>query len=480
MESGGRSMGGERSTELEDLAAVFSLAIPALGIVAVDPLMSLVDTACLGQVSTKHLAALAPNSGVFNMIFQVFTFIGVSVTNVLASNSPHAPSITDAERRVRAVASQRMQSHGLVLAAACGLFCTFVCVAWGTTLLRAMGTSDELLPLALRYLRIRGLSAPAVMLMNAANGAFLGQQNTSTPVKVFVPAASVNAALDVLFVLGFGWGLTGAALATCVVQYATAVVFLHALHRQGSAPLGVKLVWSGLPTLADMAPFWDVGWKLLTRTLFKMAAFASITMAATTLSTNDAASHQVALQVFWLLSFFPEPLSMTAQSLIARDSTDVALVRKLAWLLMRMAGWLSVGLATLVTLGFMYGSYIFTPDEDIVENIQALVFPGITGIVVCTYVMQFDGIYIGSSDFDHLPRTNLVAFVICSAMLWYGHTHGLGLVWVWWAMAVFFLARAAQHVLHARLHYETSIFGLYSRRGSHLKADDRIAPHDGV
>jgi hypothetical protein len=59
------------SEELAQLASVAALAIPALGIVIVDPLMSLVDTACIGRTMSTHLAALAPNSSVFNIIFQV-------------------------------------------------------------------------------------------------------------------------------------------------------------------------------------------------------------------------------------------------------------------------------------------------------------------------------------------------------------------------------------------------------------------------
>jgi hypothetical protein len=55
---------------------------------------------------------------------------------------------------------------------------------------------------------------------------------------------------------------------------------------------------------------------------------------------------------------------------------------------------------------------------------------GMTGIVVCTYVMQCDGIFIGSLDFAHLPRTNLVACAVCSAMLYYGQQHAYGLNWV--------------------------------------------------
>lgn len=56
---------------LSDLADVASLAVPSLGAVLADPLISLVDTACVGQVSSVQLASLGPNTAVFNLIFQV-------------------------------------------------------------------------------------------------------------------------------------------------------------------------------------------------------------------------------------------------------------------------------------------------------------------------------------------------------------------------------------------------------------------------
>ena len=49
------------SSELAQLAGIAGLAIPALGIVIVDPLISLLDTACIGRTSSTQLAALTPN-----------------------------------------------------------------------------------------------------------------------------------------------------------------------------------------------------------------------------------------------------------------------------------------------------------------------------------------------------------------------------------------------------------------------------------
>lgn len=253
----------------------------------------------------------------------MFTFIGVAVTNVLASNSPGAPSISDTEKQRRIAVSQRLQSQAVFSAACCGVACTAGCALFGDRLLTLMGANPQTLPDALPYLRIRSLSAPAMMIMNSCQGAFLGQQNTLTPLTIFIVAATCNAALDVTLVLGLGWGLRGAATATAVtqvrparrlacprprcgtcvdtgaarVQYIAAAAFLRALRWHGdNGRGGIRFAWSGVPTLRDLYPFFDVGWKLLTRTLFKMAAFASISSVAAQLPQKTLASHQVRTQ----------------------------------------------------------------------------------------------------------------------------------------------------------------------------------------
>lgn len=152
------------------------------------------------------------------MWLQVFTFIGVSVTNVLACQSPHAPGISDQERRRRTLACQKLQSASLFGAASAGAAVTVCCLLFSQPLLRLMGAPEATLPLALPYLRTRCLSAPAVMIMNAGQGIFLAQQDTLTPLKIFLVAASCNAILCALLVLGFGLGLIGAATATFIVQ----------------------------------------------------------------------------------------------------------------------------------------------------------------------------------------------------------------------------------------------------------------------
>jgi hypothetical protein len=75
----------------------------------------------------------------------------------------------------------------------------------------------------------RSLAAPAVMIMNASQGVFLAQQDTITPLSIFLAAATINALVCAALVLGLRLGLLGAALATCIVQ-------VWCTHRQSHSP----------------------------------------------------------------------------------------------------------------------------------------------------------------------------------------------------------------------------------------------------
>ena len=188
-------------TDLSELADVASLAIPSLGAVLADPLISLVDTACVGQVSSVQLASLGPNTAIFNLIFQVyllqhdsainkaqahetpgalrlqvFAFLSVTTTNVLASNSPQAPGISDKERKRRLSISELMLAYTLCVALFMGLCIVFFLEVCGPWLLALVGSHGEILGPASQYLRIRATASPAVMLVMVAQGACFGQQ----------------------------------------------------------------------------------------------------------------------------------------------------------------------------------------------------------------------------------------------------------------------------------------------------------------
>lgn len=227
---------------------------------------------------------------------------------------------------------------------------------------------------------------------------------------------------------------------------------------QGRAGKSVALKWMGLPKPSDLEPFIGMASVLLSRTIFSMSAYTLITGVATAQGTVIAASHQVCLQLFWFLSYFPEPLSVSAQSLIARDrgfkSRVLLLTRCIAGAAATLGGAIAAACAGL----FLFSAGAFTPDPLIAETMQSVAAPAFTALVLCSLAMSLDGISIGSNDFDHLPAVNLAGLAGTVAWLQWCTTQGLGLPGIWMGMVVMFGVRLSVHLLHhLGTHSNTSV-----------------------
>ncbi|CAI5499677.1 unnamed protein product, partial [Closterium sp. Naga37s-1] len=190
--------------------------------------MTLIDTACVGQLGSLHLAALAPNVSVFNFIFQTFTFLGTATCALVARQS--TPQPTSAAQSQQNLLASRAVTAAMRLAVVGGSLLALALLLSGPSLLQAMGCRPPFLLPALQYLRIRALSAPFVLAILVAQGACLGQQDSVTPLLIFAAAAAVNVAGDALLVLYMGWGVRGAAWATLLGQVLAALIFAARLR----------------------------------------------------------------------------------------------------------------------------------------------------------------------------------------------------------------------------------------------------------
>ena len=227
---------------------------------------------------------------------------------------------------------------------------------------------------------------------------------------------------------------------------------------QGNKGESVALKWKGLPKPSDLQPFIGMASVLLSRTIFSMSAYTLITGVATAQGTVIAASHQVCLQLFWFLSYFPEPLSVSAQSLIARDRDSRSRVLLLTRCIAGAAAILGLTIAGACAGLFVFSAGAFTPDLLIAQTMQSVAVPAFTALVLCAIAMCLDGISIGSNDFDHLPAVNLAGLACTVGWLQWCTTQGLGLPGIWMGMVVMFGVRLAVHLLHhLGTHSNTSV-----------------------
>ena len=85
-------------------------------------------------------------------------------------------------------------------------------------ILRWIGTPEDIMDEAYGYIVYIFGGMTAVMLYNLSSGVLRAVGNTRTPLYFLVLSCAVNVALDILFVVGFHMGVTGAAVATVAAQ----------------------------------------------------------------------------------------------------------------------------------------------------------------------------------------------------------------------------------------------------------------------
>lgn len=89
--------------------------------------------------------------------------------------------------------------------------------------LMLLQTPGEIIEYSLLYLRIMFAGVPIVMLYNLLACILRSLGDSRTPLNAMIVASLTNIVLDYLFVLGFGWGIAGAAAATLIAQAVSGV-----------------------------------------------------------------------------------------------------------------------------------------------------------------------------------------------------------------------------------------------------------------
>ncbi len=97
--------------------------------------------------------------------------------------------------------------------------------------LHLLQTPSEILPDTLLYLRIMYLGIPVVMAYNLLASILRSLGDGKTPLNAMIIAAVTNIALDLLFVLGFGLGIAGAAAATLIAQLVSSLFCLYHIRK---------------------------------------------------------------------------------------------------------------------------------------------------------------------------------------------------------------------------------------------------------
>ncbi|KAK3423043.1 hypothetical protein EUGRSUZ_G03383 [Eucalyptus grandis] len=203
-------------------------------------------------------------------------------------------------------------STALILGAILGLLQALFLIFGAKPLLAFMGVKSDspMMTPARKYLTLRSLGAPAVLLSLAMQGVFRGFKDTKTPLYATVAGDLTNIVLDPILIFACHLGVSGAAIAHVLSQYLISLILLLRLMKQ------VNLL---PPSRKDLQfrRFLKNGFLLLARVI---AATICVTLAASMaarLGSIPMAAFQVCLQVWMTSSLLADGLAVAGQAILA-------------------------------------------------------------------------------------------------------------------------------------------------------------------
>ncbi|WP_036435488.1 MATE family efflux transporter [Mycobacterium sp. URHB0044] len=408
---------------------IAGLALPALGVLAAEPLYLLFDIAVVGRLGALSLAGLAIGGLVLALVASQLTFLSYGTT-------ARAARYFGAGDRDSAV-GEGVQATWLAIGLGALIVATIEVAA--VPLLRLIADGGEIADMALPWLRIAILGAPAILISLAGNGWMRGVQDTARPLRYVVTGFAVSAVLCPTLV--YGWlgfprlELAGSAVANLVGQWLAAVLFCRALLAE-RVPLRVDFTVLRAQVV--------MGRDLVVRTMAFQACFVSAAAVAARFGAAAVAAHQVVLQLWSFLALVLDSLAIAAQSLVgaALGAGQLAHAKSVAWRVTVFSTLGAVVLAATFAVGSSVMPSLFTDDRSVLDEIGVPWWFLVAQLPIAGVVFALDGVLLGAGDAKFMRNATLASALIgFLPLIWLSLVFGWGLLGIWSGLTTFMVLR---------------------------------------
>ncbi|GFG49664.1 MATE family efflux transporter [Mycolicibacterium agri] len=408
---------------------IAGLALPALGVLAAEPIYLLFDLAIVGRLGALSLAGLAIGALILSTLASQMTFLSYGTT----ARSARFFGAGDREAAV----GEGVQATWLAIGL--GTFIVLAVQIVAVPLVSALAAGGDVADAALPWVRIAIVGVPAILISSAGNGWMRGVQDTVRPLRYVVTGFTVSAILCPLLV--YGWlgmprlELAGSAVANLVGQWLAALMFCRALLVE-RVPLRIH------PTVlrAQLA----MGRDLILRTLAFQACFVSAGAVAARFGAAAVAAHQVVLQLWNLLALVLDSLAIAAQSLVgaALGAGALAHAKSVAWRVTIFSTAAAAVLAGIFAVGASVLPSVFTDDESVLDAIGVPWWFMVAQLPIAGIVFALDGVLLGAGDAKFMRNATLIsALVGFLPLIWLSLAFGWGLLGIWSGLSTFMVLR---------------------------------------
>lgn len=416
---------------------IIRLAFPIILANASVPLLGLADTAAIGQTGTAtDLGAIALATLIFNFVYWGFGFLRMGTTGFISqamgANDPDEVHI--------------LLFRAILLGGAIGVLLILLQPFIGEFAIGLLNGSNEIKNLVRQYFYIRIWGAPATLISFALIGTFIGAGWTKHLMWVQLFLNGLNVLLNIIFVVGFGFGVKGIAVGTVIAEWVTlllaAYLLLHKMKMNFSKER-YFLLKDRIFNKQKLVNLFRVNGDIMIRTLALLSGFAWFANQGAAFGDPVLAANHVLLQFVSLSAFFLDGYAHVVEMLSGKayGAKDLRSFKEQVRQSSILAGLTALLLATLI---YSLGPYLIpllTQDFQVQTLAIEHTFYAAIYISLSFAAFQLDGVFIGVTRSREMRNATILALLIFlfSAYFLVPEFNNSGL---WISFIIFVVARA--------------------------------------
>lgn len=412
---------------------VVLIAAPIVISNATVPILGAVDTTVIGQLgAAAPIGAVGLGAVIVSVLYWAFGFLRMGTAGMTAQALGSGDDDEVAALLVRGLLVAGLAGVGLIVLQ-WPLFTLGFLISPGSAEVEAMARD---------YLSVRIWAAPAAISVYAITGWLIAAERTRAVLVLQFVMNGLNMGLDVVFVLGFGWGVEGVAAATLIAEWTGAALGLWMCRGAfaGSA-------WSDRALILRrdrIRAMTTANFDIMVRSVLLLAGFASFTMVSAAQGDVALAANQVLIQFLSVSAHALDGFAFAAEALVGKalGARDRATLRRAALL---TSFW---GLVVAVALTAVFAAFgravidlMTTAPEVRVAAYGFLIWVALTPLVGLPSWM-LDGIFIGATRTRDMRNAMLIAAPIYFVFLFL-LPRAFGGDGLWAAMLLFLALRGA-------------------------------------
>lgn len=425
------------------------LAVPALIAGIAEPLLSITDTAIVGNIQGNPTEALAAVGIAGSFISALVWILAQTRSAISATVAKYLGS-----KKLHEIATMPAQIIAINLLLSIAIYLTTIFFV--KEIFELYNADGLILEYSVSYYKIRAIGFPLTLFVFSTFGIFRGLQNTFWPMVISIIGAVLNIVLD--FVLVFGiegfiepMHVIGAAWASVIAQGVMAVLALGLILKK--TPFSLKIRF---PFNKEIKNMLGISLNLIIRATALNVALYLANSYATKYGDSYIAAQTIAFQIWLFFAFFIDGYSSVGNIVSGKllGERNYKKLWKLSIKLSRYSIVVSLLLAAICGLLYFPTGRLFSEDPRVLESFYSIFWIVLLMQPINALAFVFDGIFKGLAEAAILRNLLLVAtFLGFIPVLLISDYFDLKLYGIWLAFTVWMLLRAGILVIKFRRNY---------------------------